>query len=278
MKILNHRLIADDGNPVRYVETPNKSGVMTPEYLVMHYTAGSSAEGSVAWMCNPAAKAAAHLVIGRDGGITQLAAFNRVAWHAGQSQWAGRSGLNNFSIGIELDNAGKLEQSGKRWISAVSKRAYPDDDVLMANHKNDRPGTPPAGWHEYTERQLGTAADVGLLLMHKYSLKDVLGHEDIAPGRKADPGPAFPMASFRARLMGRADDTLDRYVTRAALNVRAGPGTEFAALPGSPLPAGTQVAMLEQQGVWWRVDVLDTAADGVMDLVGWCHSRFLSKA
>ena len=47
MKIQNHRLIADDGTPVRYVETPNKSGLMTPEYLVMHYTAGSSAEGSV---------------------------------------------------------------------------------------------------------------------------------------------------------------------------------------------------------------------------------------
>ena len=94
MKIQNHRLIADDGKPVSYVETPNKSGVMTPEFLIMHYTAGSSAEGSVAWMCNPAAKAAAHLVIGRDGSLTQLAAFNRVAWHAGKSVWAGRSGLN----------------------------------------------------------------------------------------------------------------------------------------------------------------------------------------
>ena len=276
MKIQNHRLMADDGTPVRYIETPNKSGTMTPEYLIMHYTAGSSAEGSVSWMCNPAAKAAAHLVIGRDGGLTQLAAFNRVAWHAGQSQWEGRSCLNGFSIGIELDNAGKLEHVGNRWISAVSKRAYPDDDVLIANHKHDKPGTPPIGWHEYSEVQLEIAAEVGLALMQKYALKDVLGHEDIAPGRKADPGPAFPMASFRARLLGRADDAVEKYVTSAALNVRAGPGTEFATLPGSPLPTGTEVAVLEQQGVWWRVDVLDTVS-GVMDLVGWCHSRFLSK-
>lgn len=276
MKIQNHRLIADDGTPVRYVETPNKSGLMTPEYLVMHYTAGSSAEGSVSWMCNPAAKAAAHLVIGRDGSLTQLAPFNRVTWHAGKSEWEGRSGLNGFSIGIELDNAGKLERVGNRWISAVSKRAYPDDDVLVANHKHDRPGTPPIGWHEYSEAQLEVAAQVGLLLMEKYALKDVLGHEDIAPGRKADPGPAFPMASFRARLMGRADDEVDHYVTTSALNVRAGPGTEFAALPGSPLPAGTGVALLEQQGLWWRVDVLDTVS-GVMDLVGWCHSRYIAR-
>ncbi len=276
MKIQNHRLIADDGTPVRYVETPNKGGLLTPEYLVMHYTAGSSAEGSVSWMCNPAAKAAAHLVIGRDGSLTQLAPFNRVTWHAGKSEWEGRSGLNGFSIGIELDNAGKLERVGNRWISAVSKRAYPDDDVLVANHKHDRPGTPPIGWHEYSEAQLEVAAQVGLLLMEKYALKDVLGHEDIAPGRKADPGPAFPMASFRARLMGRADDEVEHYVTTSALNVRAGPGTEFAALPGSPLPSGTRVALLEQQGLWWRVDVLDTVS-GVMDLVGWCHSRYLVR-
>ncbi len=276
MKINNHRLYADDGTPVRYVETPNKSGTMTPEYLVMHYTAGSSAEGSVSWMCNPAAKAAAHLVIGRDGGITQLAPFNRIAWHAGQSQWAGRSGLNGFSIGIELDNAGKLERAGSRWISAVSKRAYADDDVLVANHKHDPAGAPASGWHEYSEAQLDAADAVGLLLMQKYALKDVLGHEDIAPGRKSDPGPAFPLASFRARLMGRADEAVEQYASLAALNVRAGPGTEFAALPGSPIPLGAKVALLEQRGVWWRVDVLDTVS-GVMDLVGWCHSRFLTK-
>lgn len=277
MKINNHRLCADDGSPVEYRETPNKGGAMTPEYLVMHFTAGSSLEGAAAWMCNPQAKAAAHLVIGRDGRIVQLAPFNRVAWHAGQSQWAGRSGLNNFSIGIELDNAGRLERSGNQWRSAISKRVYADDDVLVANHKHDRPGAPPSGWHEYSEVQLEVAGEVGLLLMRKYLLKDVVGHEDIAPGRKSDPGPAFPAASFRARLMGREDEALETYLTTAALNVRAGPGTEFAALPGSPLPADTRVALLEQQGLWWRVDVQDTVS-GVMDLVGWCHSRYLVRA
>ncbi|MEW5786634.1 MAG: N-acetylmuramoyl-L-alanine amidase [Pseudomonadota bacterium] len=276
MKINNHRLCTDAGTPVEYRETPNKGGVMVPEYLVMHFTAGSSLDGAVAWMCNPAAKAAAHLIIGRDGRVVQLAPFNRVAWHAGQSQWAGRAGLNNFSIGIELDNAGRLERSGSQWRSAISKRVYADDDVLLANHKHDRPGTPASGWHEYSEIQLQVAAEVGLLLMGKYTLRDVLGHEDIAPGRKTDPGPAFPGASFRARLMGRADDALETYVTSAELNVRAGPGTEHAALPGSPLPPDTRVALLEQQGLWWRVDVLDNVA-GIMDLVGWCHSRYLKR-
>jgi len=277
MKIQNHRLITDDGHTVRYVETPNQGGALTPEYLVMHYTAGSSAESSVAWLCNPAARASAHLVIGRDGSVTQLAAFNRIAWHAGQSQWAGRSGLNGFSIGIELDNAGKLERVGERWRCAVTKRAYSDDEVLIANHPHDRPGASPGGWHEYSEAQIDAAGEVGVLLMQKYALRDVLGHEDIAPGRKTDPGPAFPMRNFRAHLLGRDDDALEQYVTCAELNVRVGPGSEFATLPGSPLPAGTRVERLEQQGLWWRVDVLDTVS-GVMDLVGWCHSRFLTRA
>ena len=276
MKIQNLGLIADDGSPVPFAESPSRGGVMTPEYLVMHYTAGSSAEGSIAWLRNPAAKASAHLVIGRDGRITQLVPFNRVAWHAGQSQWAGRDGLNGFSIGIELDNAGRLERAGQRWVSAATKRAYAEDDVLEANHKHDRPGTLPSGWHEYTEAQIEAAAQAGLALMEKYALKDVLGHEDIAPGRKSDPGPAFPLASFRARLMGRTDAAAEVYATTAALNVRAGPGTEHAALPGSPLPAGARVAVLERQGVWWQVDVLETAGD-VMDIVGWCHSRFLAR-
>ena len=101
--------------------------------------------------------------------------------------------------------------------------------------------------------------------------------------RDARPTPAPPSRwrpcapRCRARLLGRADDAMEHYVSSAVLNVRVGPGTEFITLPGSPLPAGTRVAVLEQQGLWWRVDVLDTVND-VMDLVGWCHSRFLTKA
>lgn len=60
------------------------------------------------------------------------------------------------------------------------------------------------------------------------------------------------MGSFRARLLGRADDEVEHYITTSALNVRAGPGTESAALPGSPLPSGTRVALLEQQEVLKR--------------------------
>lgn len=274
MKINNHRLVRADGTPMPFVATPNMGGVMRPEYLVMHYTAGSSADGSIAWLRNPQAQASAHLVIGRDGAITQMAPFNRIAWHAGQSQWDGRSGLNQCSIGIELDNAGRLERVGSRWVSTASKRAYVDDDVLIAKHPHDRPGASPSGWHEYTEAQIDAALAVGLLLMQRYGLKEVLGHEDIAPGRKSDPGPAFPMASFRGRLQGRQSDRTQVFLAATALNIRSGPGVQYPALPGSPLPAQTRLAVEEKQAVWWRVAVPDAASDEAAE--GWVHSRFLT--
>jgi N-acetylmuramoyl-L-alanine amidase len=272
MKIKNHRLMINDQEAVPYRPSPNKGGHIDPhEYLVMHFTAGASAESSINWLTNPAARASAHLVIGRDGGVTQLVPFDQRAWHAGRSEWANRVGLNSYSIGIELDNAGQLHRQGARWVTAFG-RVIADDDVVIARHKN---GGPEIGWHAFTERQLETAAEVAVLLVEKYRLLDVVGHDDIAPGRKTDPGPAFPMRSFQARVMGRRGDEV--YRTTTALNIRSGPGTEHATLPGSPLPDGTQVIVLNSQGLWQFVDVL-SPVNGEMDLQGWVHGRYLAPA
>ncbi|MTV47313.1 N-acetylmuramoyl-L-alanine amidase, partial [Streptococcus pneumoniae] len=62
----------------------------------------------VAWLADPAARASAHVIIGRDGGVVQMVDFNRKAWHAGQSAWGKVDGLNQCSIGIELVNVGKV--------------------------------------------------------------------------------------------------------------------------------------------------------------------------
>ena len=67
MKIKAHKLYESDGSQVQFKKSPNQSGIIKPRFLVMHYTAGSSATSSVNWLLNPAAKASAHLVIGRDG-------------------------------------------------------------------------------------------------------------------------------------------------------------------------------------------------------------------
>jgi N-acetylmuramoyl-L-alanine amidase len=272
MKITRHRL-ALDGAAAQWQPSPNHGGKLEPEYLVIHYTAGRSLEESVNWLGSKASKASAHVVIGRDGTIVQQVAFDRVAWHAGASSWEGRVGLNRWSIGIELDNAGKLTRHGSRWRSWFGQ-TYDPDDVLEATHKHE---SEPAGWHVYTPEQLDAALELATSLVERYGLRDIIGHDDISPGRKSDPGPAFPMASFRARIFGRREEESLTHRATAVLNIRTGPGAQHARLDDGPLPVGTRVEVMGQQGSWRLVDVLDTV-NGVSDLQGWVHYRFLERA
>lgn len=200
MKINNHRLIADQNEPFSFQKSPNQSQTISPLYLVIHYTAGSSLEGAVNWFLNPQAQASAHLVIGRDGTVVQMVDFNKKAWHAGKSIWGNLEGLNSYSIGIELVNSGRLsKRSDGQWVN-WAKNIIPDDQVTIATHKDE---TEANGWHEYSDQQIQCALNIATLLNHHYKFTDVLGHEDIAPKRKADPGPLFPMNSFRSHVLGR---------------------------------------------------------------------------
>ena len=110
-------------------------------------------------------KASAHVVIRRDGVMTQYVPFGERAWHAGVSQYGSRSGCNDFSVGIELEGT---------------------DD------------TP------YTEAQYQSLVRLIRALLLAYpslSAGRLVGHSDIAPGRKTDPGPAFDWARLRALLL-----------------------------------------------------------------------------
>jgi len=190
-----------DGKPVAQRKTPNMGAVMRPEILVMHYTSGPTAEGAISWLCNPAAKVSAHLVIDHDGTVTQLVPFNRIAWHAGVSSYRGRSGVNSFSIGIELANVGQLVRSADgRYLEPIKHQPVSPDKVIVAKHKN---GGPEQGWMMFDQRQIAAAENVARALVDAYSLRDVVGHDDVAPGRKVDPGPAFPMRQFQGRVLGR---------------------------------------------------------------------------
>ena len=105
-------------------------------------------------------KVSAHLLIRRDGGIKQYVPFNRRAWHAGVSLYQGRERCNDFSIGIELE--GSVTQ-------------------------------------DYTDSQYQRLAEVVRVLLANYpelSRHRIVGHSDIAPGRKADPGPLFDWERF----------------------------------------------------------------------------------
>jgi len=272
MKIQNDLLFADNGKQILFKATPNMGGNYIPQYLIMHYTAATTTESTLSWFPSPVAKASAHLLIGRDGAITQFLAFNRVAWHAGKSHWKGLVGMNQFAIGIELVNGGRLLKSGDKWVCPVDMKKVADDDVIIATHKNE---IQPAAWQDFTSIQLEAATTIAALLISTYKLKDVLGHEDISPIRKSDPGPAFPMASFRSKTMGREDSTIDEYITSTVLNIRSGPATTFPPLTDA-LPGGTKVSVLKTDTTWSFVDVVDTV-HGVMDLEGWVASKYLIK-
>lgn len=103
-------------------------------------------------------RVSAHFLIDRDGALTQFVPCSRRAWHAGVSAWRGRERCNDFSIGVELEGADQL--------------AYAEDQYL-------------------------TLARLTRALMRRYALADVVGHADIAPGRKTDPGPAFDWPRYR---------------------------------------------------------------------------------
>lgn len=261
------------GKNVSHVDTPNKGGRIKPTYLVFHYTAGRSAEASVNWLTNPDANASAHLVVGRDGTIAQLASFTTKTWHAGRSHWDGLTGLNQHSIGIEMDNAGPLTMVGSR-LQAWFGKTYPKSEATHAKHKLDDEFR---WWHAYTETQIITAVELAKLLVKTYNLKEIVGHDDIAPDRKRDPGPAFPLIHIQAMVMGRPEERSERFrVTATRLNIRTGPGSEFEPLSES-IKKGTEISLLEKRDRWSKVEVIDKGADKEMDVEGWVYNRYIKS-
>lgn len=185
---------------VERLPIPGGTPMATRRFLVMHFTDGATARSSVSWWRNPKAKGAnAHVVIDRDGTVIQCRPFNRTCGHAGVSKWRDPktghhySGLNACSIGIELANGGADEPGPDGFDWAKKQAGF---QVIKAAHKH---GGPVREWECYPEPQLAACEAVSLALVARYNLDDLVGHEDIARGRKSDPGPAFPMTALRAK-------------------------------------------------------------------------------
>ena len=126
--------------------------------IIIHYTGMQSAELALNYLCDKESKVSAHYFINEDGKICQLVDDLDVAWHAGVSKWLKRKNLNDTSIGIELVNPG---------------------------HEH--------GYKKFSENQYKSLEKLITLLIHKYDIKKdrVLGHSDVAPSRKLDPGEKF---------------------------------------------------------------------------------------
>jgi N-acetylmuramoyl-L-alanine amidase len=132
------------------------------DILVMHYTGMKTAEEALARLCDPEAKVSSHYTINRDGTVYRHVAEDRRARHAGVSYWAGVRDVNSRSIGIEIVNPG---------------------------HE--------FGYIPFAEPQIAALTDLsgGILARHPAILPSrVVGHSDVAPNRKQDPGELFPWA------------------------------------------------------------------------------------
>lgn len=199
------RLLAD-GSRVESIPSPNVGGRFgaSPRILVMHFTSGASARSSAEWFRSSENRnSSAHLVIDRDGSVIQCVPFDTVAWHAGRSQWKDIVGLNGHSLGIEMANWGDLERHGSDWVAGNGK---PIANPLLAAHKNGNPDGShyPIGWEPYPTAQFAAAVAIARALVAAYGITEIVGHDDIAPARKKDPGPAWDMDRFRREVFGAA--------------------------------------------------------------------------
>jgi len=125
-----------------------------PQLIVLHFTAMANASAALARLCEPEHEVSAHYLIGRDGAVYQLVDEAQRAWHAGAGTWAGGGDVNSRSVGIELDNCGQ------------SPFSAPQMDALEPLLK-------------------------GIMARWNIPAKGVIGHSDMAPVRKGDPGRRF---------------------------------------------------------------------------------------
>ncbi|MCI0430102.1 MAG: N-acetylmuramoyl-L-alanine amidase [Rhodospirillales bacterium] len=133
------------------------------DMLVLHYTGMESAPAALGRLCDPKCKVSAHYVIDEDGSIYRLVPEKRRAWHAGISAWEKERNVNGCSIGIELVNPGH----------EFGYRSFPEPQMAAL---------------------IGLARDI--LARHPIPPWRVLGHSDVAPGRKQDPGELFDWAGL----------------------------------------------------------------------------------
>lgn len=126
--------------------------------VVLHYTGMQDGASAIARLCEPESGVSSHYVVEEDGRILRLVPEEKRAWHAGESHWRGLSGVNAASIGIELVNPGH----------ACGYRPYPQEQMAAV------------------VRLL-----TGIRARHNIPLANVVGHSDVAPNRKQDPGELF---------------------------------------------------------------------------------------
>jgi N-acetylmuramoyl-L-alanine amidase len=159
---VSQRLASDSPVAARVFPSPNhgeRREGRRPDILILHYTGMPDSSEALQWLCNPVAQVSSHYFVFEDGHVLQLVPEARRAWHAGVSSWDGESDINSRSIGIEIANPG-------------------------------HPGGLPAFPDPQIEAVIALSRDI--ITRWRIPAQRVLAHSDVAPGRKQDPGEAFP--------------------------------------------------------------------------------------
>jgi N-acetylmuramoyl-L-alanine amidase len=275
---------------IEFSESPNHSGQFDPKYLVLHYTGGPSLESAINWFNQSRSQVSAHFTIDWDGRIVQSVRTSRTAWHAGVSNYAGLSGLNRHSIGIELVNYGHMDiLPGGRYRTYFGKIVEEGDKVETSSGEefsveiveavHPIMGGQKKAWVMATPEQVESVISLGRWLMDEYDLKECLTHEEISRGRKWDTGPTIT-SSVISKIEGsrtadsekKIDKNVKRVSANGSLNLRYGPGMNEPVI--ALIPNGDLVTVLESPDGKSFVKVVTHKNS----MEGWVHKGFLVEA
>jgi len=176
-------LLAENGAPVMALPVISRGSMKKLRFIVVHSQAGYQNYFQRPKLDNGAG---VHVMIARDGDVRQFVPFSDAAVHA--------MSFNPYSVGIELENYGNLRREDGAWVGQGSRK-IPEAEVVRD------PSNDTIGYQKYTIAQLKAFFAVACALRKAYpSIEDVVGHNQIRPLRKSDPGPHFPMREIRRRL------------------------------------------------------------------------------
>ncbi len=276
----DHFLSTLEGRSFQVIEPhPNnydrKHPLVDPKYIVIHFTTGTRLQSTISHFRNELSQVCTHLLIGRDGRVIQFLPFNKIAYHAGYSWWEDHKGLNFFSIGIELDNAGFLKRNNDVWMRKDT--IIPDGNVRLEKHWRE---TRERAWETFPKAQRDvTLAVVQALKDHYGSIVEILGHDDVNLRERLDPGPLFPMRSFRKKLFQRKDPLIAKFQIDRESDLYM---NDEGRLPNPNqrsqddlLPLGSTVKVVRYAGSWALVDVVRSSESSLRQMTGWIKSNSL---
>ena len=216
--------------------SPNHDERHAPvDMLILHYTGMQTAQAAIDRLCDSTSQVSSHYVVDEDGAIFNLVPEQRRAWHAGMSFWRGHKALNARSIGIEIVNP------GHEW-----------------------------GYREFPVLQMAAVCDLclGVLARHPIPARNVVGHSDVAPDRKQDPGEKFGWEALAQNGVGLWPEGIPDLGTGAPVRDAIGLRDVRLALteigydvaPGGPLDPALSIVLRGFQR-HWRPEAITGQAD-----------------